>query len=175
MKGFTLIELLVVVLIIGILSAVALPQYQKAVNKSRTVNMLTLLRSLKDAEERHYMSTGEYTTDWESLDVALPSSCTVNGINARCNINGQNVKYTLSAGSFSHPNYYVVRVMQESPFYIAWQWQLDHASIVPGKRICFPHESSSQALDLCKGFGGVACGAYAGWYPGLSQPYCLPD
>lgn len=71
-KGFTLIELLVVVLIIGILSAVALPQYTKAVEKSRATEAITLLGNLSNAEQIYKMSTGSYTNDLTLLDLQLP-------------------------------------------------------------------------------------------------------
>lgn len=59
-KAFTLLELLVVVLIIGIVSAVALPQYQKAVEKARLVQNIVTVRALYDALEVYRLANGSY-------------------------------------------------------------------------------------------------------------------
>ena len=78
-RGFTLIELLVVVLIIGILASVALPQYQRAVHKTRLTNALQIAFNLRKAQEVYYLANGTYTGDWYSLDIDYSKSgCGIN-------------------------------------------------------------------------------------------------
>ncbi len=68
--GFTLIELLVVVLIIGILAAMAMPQYFKAVERSRMTEAVTLMDSVVKAQRRKFMQTNRYANGFEGLDVS---------------------------------------------------------------------------------------------------------
>ncbi len=68
--GFTLIELLVVVLIIGILAAMALPQYFKAVERSRMAEAITIMDSVVKAQRRKLMQTNRYANVFEGLDVS---------------------------------------------------------------------------------------------------------
>ena len=70
--GFTLIELLVVVLIIGILAAVALPQYEKAVKKSRLVSAIPTLRAISRAKKMYQLANNEYSSDLDMLDISVP-------------------------------------------------------------------------------------------------------
>ena len=69
-KGFTLVELLVVVLIIGILAAMAMPAYFKAVERARASEADTLICAVVNAQNRYKMKTGKYARYWKSLDTA---------------------------------------------------------------------------------------------------------
>ena len=102
-SAFTLIELLVVVLIIGILAAVALPQYQKAVIKVRAAAVMPLVKALGQAQEKYFLEHGEYAASFGQLDVSLPEdwnqSCNFYGSSTDCHSNGE---WGIAIGNETH-------------------------------------------------------------------------
>lgn len=166
-KGFTLIELLVVVLIIGILAAIALPQYQKAVMKSRLMGHLTTVRSLVQAVEMFYMSTGRNPSsldDVESLDVALPPG----GIlrydgeggtsgDAEYVLESQKIRYVIALSNSPSDKGGLVYVQLDSPQQNTMEFQMTTAEnyarkqyIKPGEGKCFAKKANATALSVCK-------------------------
>ena len=97
-SGFTLIELLVVVLILGILSAIALPQYNRAVAKARAAEAVTMFKQLAVAERAYRLSTGRYNRSLDGMDIQLPNMGGNQGYGFN-NFNGKHMIFYVEGGT----------------------------------------------------------------------------
>ena len=77
-KGFTLIEMLVVVLIIAVLAAIAFPQYQLSVLKTRYTQLMVMADAIRQAQDVYYLAHGKYSLKINDLDITIPGDCTLN-------------------------------------------------------------------------------------------------
>ena len=154
-RAFTLIELLVVVLIIAILAAVALPQYQKAVDKARIKGILPVMRAIVNAENLYRLEHGDYTLNWEELGLEIPHTQLSSSKSMLYLQKGG--LYQLSCdGSYCHVKY--------------WHkddWARVYAAFQKELWLCYP-QGTDRGKALCKSLGcaeNKLNGQYCGFKP----------
>ena len=170
-KGFTLIELLVVVLIIGILAAIALPQYQLAVDKAEFTKYQAMVTSLRDAYDEYVLIHGVGTEKFNDLSLTMPDDFVSSYTSSRYNcVSNSDMFCCMSASSGSHNG--VINCGKNNLSVIYQQAFLGFNNI-PADRcgICLALPNNTRANRLCNAIGEMV-GTHNTWTPeGYTNSY----
>ena len=153
--GFTLIELLVVVLIIGILAAVAIPQYQKAVFKARATQTLTIFDTLIKAANLYYLANGTMPSSMDDMDIELPA------------ING----YYYCAGDGTNSLFECVVLDYKLDLFMIYYPQQTYQPIC--HKICNARPNSPNATNFCASVGTLYEEGKDDGIQGYWNRYCM--
>ncbi len=143
-KGFTLIELLVVVLIIGLLAAVAVPQYRLAVEKTKASTMLSILKSLDSAQKIFEQAHGNYATTFDELDVEIPSGGNINEAHNRIEYSNKQILSICSA-PICIPTSLQAYPNTDIGYYLEFS---------TGAKVCQAEKTNSMANKICHSLAG---------------------
>lgn len=162
-RGFTLIELLVVVLIIGILAAVALPQYHLAVEKAHAAEAIAQIRALAQAQQAYYLANGEYATTFDKLDFAFQSKDSPNSTQAT------QKNWDLVLDQVQAHNLIYARRMGTGHDLNNGRWYIDY-DLSTEQLFCAAYSYDTRSTQVCKTFGAAqTCPAW-----GTSGSVCYP-
>lgn len=149
-KGFTLIELLVVVLIIGILSAIAVPKYQLAVEKSRAAEAFTILKAIKQAEDVYFLSNPKDSAPTlEKLDIDIPGEKVSGRYSVR---KTKDFEIGFHWNTNISPHARRVDSERNQLYYLAYYYDLPQ----PGFYCNLSTNKSQFYMKVCKSLGGVS-------------------
>ena len=166
--GFTLIEILVVLLIIGILVSVALPQYQKAVERSRMGEALVVLEEIAKAQQSVHWELNAFSDNFSLLDIELRDA-TGNVYytkgNSGTGASGDGFAIELHPGS-SYDTGYALAIRYKNPGSSTYEYSLKRL-YADTSVTCSSDQARGQAL--CADFCGISTPVQSCCSDGTSQ------